>query len=110
MINRRSERSPAAWRRPTRKRLHSTAMKHSIPLLLLIVLPLTAVAQPAANPDLTLRARAVLQKHCGECHGLGQSQLGELSVAARSAMDLPNRADRPFLRRGNPDGSQLIDL
>src|SRR5205823_4823378 len=96
---------------PARRRKNiPSSMKHPLPLLVLILLPVTATAQPPAKTDLALRARAILRKHCGDCHGFGTTQHGEWSVVARSEMDQPGRATRPFLRPGDPKTSQIIEL
>jgi mono/diheme cytochrome c family protein len=64
-------------------------------------------ADMPANPDLTLRARAILHRYCGDCHKPDAPGQGEISVLDRTGL---NRTDRPFLLPGSADASQLLQL
>src|SRR5262245_29872669 len=60
------------------------------------------------NADLPIQARAILRRHCLECHGeANDKKRGDLSVLDRIGIDRP---DRPFVIAKNPDASQLLQL
>ncbi len=69
------------------------------------ILLLIPFATSAADPDLAIRARAVLRKHCLECHG-DMNRRGDLSITDRIGME---RAERPFIA-ATADASQLMQL
>jgi hypothetical protein len=60
-----------------------------------------------ADGDLTLRARAILYKHCAECHKGVPGGQGEMSVLDRAGMERPAR---PFLTPDGPGQPQLLQL
>jgi len=78
-------------------------MRHAIALTVVFLSPFAVRAQPDKE-DLAIRARAVLHKHCGACHGL-TAKMGDLSVADRAGLSA-----RPYLKPGSADASYLLDL
>lgn len=69
------------------------------------ILVLFSFTASAADPDLPIRARAVLRKHCVECHG-EKDRKGDLSILDRAGMQ---RSDRPFID-AVADRSELLQL
>jgi hypothetical protein len=67
----------------------------------------TASAQKPSAADLAVQARAILEKHCAECHG------GKASRSTLNILDHPQLVkDRPvqFVRSKEPTGSQMLEL
>ncbi|MFL5340613.1 MAG: c-type cytochrome domain-containing protein [Gemmataceae bacterium] len=81
-------------------------MKLCITLVALGLLALPTAAQPARE-DLAIHARALLRKHCGECHG-ATAKPGELSVLDRAGVErfvTPRSAEASYLLHLVEDGS-----
>ncbi|HEY8505034.1 MAG TPA: c-type cytochrome domain-containing protein, partial [Gemmataceae bacterium] len=69
-----------------------------------------AAQAPGERGDLAIRARAILRRHCLECHREGNLPAGTtLKILDHSDLTRPDRPV-PVVQPGNPDGSQLLHL
>jgi len=73
--------------------------------LLLGVVPLAVAQKP--SPDLTIRSRAILAKHCAECHG-DKPIRGDLKVMDYGEMTKHRRV--VFIQPKDPTASQVLEL
>ena len=75
--------------------------RRAVPVLLLLGLSAPA---PAAEADLTRKAKQVLETHCHRCHGKD----GAVEGGFNYVLDLAKLADRKKVVPGNPDASPLL--
>jgi mono/diheme cytochrome c family protein len=82
--------------------------------LVLGAIPPTAVNEPAKltrreRGDLAIAARAILKKHCAECHA-GENSRRTFSVLEHSRLVAAAPNPIPFIVPGNAGGSQAIEF
>jgi mono/diheme cytochrome c family protein len=83
----------------------------SLALLLLTLVPAASRAAEPPDPrergDLAVRARAILRKHCGECHGEKPTR-GRFSVLDHRQVTA-DRTPVRYVAPGEPNDSRLIE-
>jgi mono/diheme cytochrome c family protein len=102
--------------KPTKERSPSTArrVKGSSAFLLTLLFLTTPAARadeltPRAKGDLAIKARAILKKHCSECHG-GAASRGTVRVLEHPNLVATGPNPVPFVAPKNVEASQVIQF
>jgi len=84
----------------------------SVAVVLALLAPSVRADEPLTRRekgDLAIRARAILKKHCLECHGGAESR-GTISVLNHSRLVAAGPNPVPFVLPGQEAGSQIIQF